>query len=162
MNFSEKLILSLLTVPAILLTNVVEVKAWPRRQTYRISPITQQDMNSHCYDRHGHDGAYSIVAERLPGNGLEFGCRLHYNLEYSDNRGYSRNNGSFSSPNYSYDGNNSRSYNRQRVAQGEDLQIHEFNHLCVDKHRGRNGISYGAFVGDGGHSCYDSYYRWRR
>lgn len=119
-------------------------------------------MNSHCYDQHGQDGAYSIVAERVPGNGYRFGCRLKFDYEHSRNSGYSRSNGSLSSPNYSYDNNQSHSYNSGHTARGEKLEFHEFNNICVDKHRNRNGVSYGAYVGDGGYSCYDSYYRWRR
>ena len=154
LNFRNTLLAISLSLGATLSTSVPATASWlfpgQRFEVYKISNLTQEDIINACH-RAARRGFASMNPVRYTSHKVH--CNITYNrdIHYND----SRSRGDFGFGDYIY--NDNRSNNHLRRDQTFEATPIEMDTICNRKH----GLI-GAFVGDGGYSCYDNYRTWRR
>lgn len=112
--------------------------ALPRREIYKISDINQYDVDGFCRDKYG-----NYTSARLDsGNDVVICASRQLNQQNTQQTEVGTGGATFTNGTT----NNGEQWTEQR---------HHLSQVCERKHPGK-----GTWVGDGGRSCYDSYWKW--
>jgi hypothetical protein len=128
----KKSLLAASLLSVLLLTGESASAIWGERKIYKISDITQQDADGFCRGRYGN---YTSARLNRPNDTVDCSTRSS-NGEVGGSVGYP----------------NIVSVDVTHRGVSWNTHSHHLTQVCDYKHPG-----YGTWVGDGGHSCYDSY-----
>jgi hypothetical protein len=126
----KKSLLAASLLSVLLLTGESASAIWGERKIYKISDITQQDADGFCRGRYGN---YTSARLNRPNDTVDCSTRAR-NEEVRTSVGT----------------DTSISVTDRGVSW--NTHSHHLSQVCEYKHP-----RYGTWVGDGGHSCYDSY-----